>query len=111
MFTYLLKQFIYAYFSIYFYPIEFPPSDVNRAVKKAIEVARNNSAMGVKPTVLFFDEANTTGAIGTIKTIMCDRLVEGVPIPDEISLQFIAAVNPYRDELYKNRSSRKTDSQ
>ena len=71
--------------------------DVNRVVKKAIEVARNNSAMGVSPTVLFFDEANTTGAIGTIKTIICDRLVEGAPIPDGISLQFIAAVNPYRE--------------
>ena len=40
--------------------------DVNRAVKKAVEVARNNSAMGVSPTVLFFDEANTTGRLNCI---------------------------------------------
>jgi hypothetical protein len=35
---------------------------------------------------------------------MCDRLVNGVPIPDGIGLQFVAAVNPYRqhsDEMIK----------
>ena len=71
--------------------------DINRTVQKAISAARRNSAVGVKPTVVFFDEANTTQAIGTIKTVMCDRHVEGVPIPDDIGLQFVAAVNPYRE--------------
>ena len=37
-----------------------------------------------------------TDAIGTIKTIICDRLVAGRPILED-SLQFIAAVNPYRE--------------
>ena len=34
--------------------------DINRTVQKAIAAARRNSAVGVKPTVVFFDEANTT---------------------------------------------------
>jgi hypothetical protein len=31
-------------------------------------------------TVLFFDEANTTEAIGVIKEIMCDKSLGGKPI-------------------------------
>lgn len=45
-------------------------------------------------TVLFFDEANTTEAIGLIKEVMCDRRVQGRPIPSTV--KFIAACNPYR---------------
>ena len=65
-------------------------------VNRAIARARDNKEKGVQLTILFFDEANTTNAIGTIKGVMCDRLVNGVPIPDDIGLQFVAAVNPYR---------------
>ncbi len=45
-------------------------------------------------TVVFFDEANTTDAIGLIKEIMCDRRLNGKPVPEDI--KFIAACNPYR---------------
>ena len=45
-------------------------------------------------TVVFFDEANTTDAIGLIKEIMCDHRMNGKPISDGI--KFIAACNPYR---------------
>ena len=45
-------------------------------------------------TVVFFDEANTTDAIGLIKEIMCDRRIDGKPISND--LKFIAACNPYR---------------
>ena len=45
-------------------------------------------------TVVFFDEANTTDAIGLIKEIMCDRRIHGKPILE--NLKFIAACNPYR---------------
>ena len=45
-------------------------------------------------TVVFFDEANTTDAIGLIKEIMCDRRINGRPISDD--LKFIAACNPYK---------------
>ena len=73
-------------------------------VDEAIDQARRNKEQGIPLTVLFFDEANTTNAIGTIKEVMCDRLINGVPIPDDIGLQFVAAVNPYRehsDEMIK----------
>ena len=45
-------------------------------------------------TVVFFDEANTTDAIGLIKEILCDRRLHGRPVSDD--LKFIAACNPYR---------------
>jgi hypothetical protein len=45
-------------------------------------------------TVVFFDEANTTDAIGLIKEIMCDRRLHGRPVSTD--LKFIAACNPYR---------------
>lgn len=45
-------------------------------------------------TVVFFDEANTTDAVGLIKEIMCDCRINGRPI--SMDLKFIAACNPYR---------------
>ena len=45
-------------------------------------------------TVVFFDEANTTDAIGLIKEIMCDRRIHGKSVSND--LRFIAACNPYR---------------
>ena len=45
-------------------------------------------------TVVFFDEANTTDAIGLIKEIMCDRRINGRPVSND--LKFIAACNPYK---------------
>lgn len=45
-------------------------------------------------TVVFFDEANTTDAIGLIKEVMCDRRINGKPISND--LKFIAACNPYK---------------
>ena len=45
-------------------------------------------------TVVLFDQANTTDAIGLIKEIMCDRRLHGRPVSDD--LKFIAACNPYR---------------
>ena len=45
-------------------------------------------------TVVFFDEANTTDAIGLIKEIMCDRRINGKPVSE--GLKFIAACNPYK---------------
>ena len=62
---------------------------VNRAAKEAVENRKYKL-----DTVLFFDGANTTEAIGLIKEIMCDRRLQGRPISDDI--KFIAACNPYR---------------
>ena len=61
--------------------------DIFKIVKKAIKQAEFNMDNGVTTTVLFFDEANTTDSIGTIKSIMCDRLVNGYPIPTNCGLQ------------------------
>lgn len=46
--------------------------------------------------ILFFDEANTTEAIGLIKEILCDRTCNGREIDFSYGLKIIAAVNPYR---------------
>ena len=55
--------------------------------------ARINKEMKMD-TVVFFDEANTTDAIGLIKEVMCDRRIHGRPVSRD--LKFIAACNPYR---------------
>ena len=42
----------------------------------------------------FFDEANTTDALGMIKEIIVDRSCNGRPLSD--NLKFVVACNPYR---------------
>jgi len=66
-------------------------------VRTAQNLARANSrhCPGIF-TVLFFDEANSTEAIGTIKEIMCDRRMNGEPLDDHTGLKIIAACNPYK---------------
>lgn len=44
--------------------------------------------------MVFFDEANTSDAIGLIKEVMCDRTLHGKKVSEDI--KFIAACNPYR---------------
>ena len=67
--------------------------DVEKFIKQAEKEAENNRVKKMD-TVVFFDEANTTDAIGLIKEIMCDRRIRGLPISE--NLKFIAACNPYR---------------
>ncbi|XP_058848399.1 E3 ubiquitin-protein ligase rnf213-alpha-like isoform X1 [Acipenser ruthenus] len=47
-------------------------------------------------SVLFFDEANTTEAVSSIKEVLCDKTVEGEPLAAYTGLQIVAACNPYR---------------
>ena len=70
--------------------------DVMCKVKEAEKLATHNFHNHNIDTVLFFDEANTSPAIGLIKEIMCDRRMYGRHISSDIRLQFIAACNPYR---------------
>ena len=70
--------------------------DVICKVEEAEELARENCYNHNIDTILFFDEANTSPAIGLIKEIMCDRRMYGRHISNNIRLQFIAACNPYR---------------
>ena len=67
--------------------------DISLFLHKAEETAEENRSKNLD-TVVFFDEANTTDAIGFIKEIMCDRRVHGKPVSED--LKFIAACNPYR---------------
>ncbi|XP_065899482.1 E3 ubiquitin-protein ligase rnf213-alpha-like isoform X2 [Dysidea avara] len=67
--------------------------DVVKKIHEAQKLARKNEKDGLE-TVLFFDEANTSKAIGLIKEVMCDKRVMGRPIKENI--KFIAACNPYR---------------
>ncbi|XP_052062680.1 E3 ubiquitin-protein ligase rnf213-alpha-like isoform X2 [Mytilus californianus] len=77
-------------------------SDIVRKVKKAEEIASKNSANYKNmDTVLFFDEANTTEAIGVIKEIMCDKSLGGKPINLHKRLKIVAACNPYRKHSEK----------
>ncbi|XP_062570768.1 E3 ubiquitin-protein ligase rnf213-alpha-like isoform X2 [Saccostrea cucullata] len=67
-------------------------------VRKAEETAKANCESSGNHifTVLFFDEANTTEAIGSIKEIMCDGTIDGRPINLNENLKLVAACNPYR---------------
>ncbi len=70
------------------------PADITRMVEKAEVIAEENKEKYGIDTVLFFDEANTTDAIGLIKEVMCDRRLNGRDVSNDI--KFIAACNPYR---------------
>lgn len=67
--------------------------EVIKFIEKAEKMAELNRADKMD-TVVFFDEANTTEAIGLIKEIMCDRRLCGRSISQD--LKIIAACNPYR---------------
>ena len=65
-------------------------------MEEAEKTARRNESLGID-TGLFFDEANTTDALGMIKEVMVDRRVNGRKIGVGLKrLQFIAACIPYR---------------
>jgi len=71
--------------------------DIIRKVNQASELAlTNRQTFPHVDTVLFFDEANTTEAIGLIKEIICDKRMKGKPLLSADGLKVIAACNPYR---------------
>uniref|UniRef100_A0A803YCM8 RING-type E3 ubiquitin transferase n=1 Tax=Meleagris gallopavo TaxID=9103 RepID=A0A803YCM8_MELGA len=65
-------------------------------IKEAEVLAIANKKLHGLDTVLFFDEANTTEAVSSIKEVLCDHTVEGKPLVSCSGLQIIAACNPYR---------------
>ena len=69
-------------------------ADIIKKVKDAENVSVENRNTHNIDTVLFFDEANTTEAIGLIKEVMCDRRINGRPVAENV--KFIAACNPYK---------------
>ncbi|XP_019857687.1 PREDICTED: E3 ubiquitin-protein ligase rnf213-beta-like [Amphimedon queenslandica] len=74
-------------------------SDVIKKVEEAEKIAAKNRNDHGIDTILFFDEANTSDAIGLIKEVMCDRRINGRLI--EADVKFIAACNPYRKHTDK----------
>nr|XP_019957387.1 PREDICTED: E3 ubiquitin-protein ligase RNF213 [Paralichthys olivaceus] len=65
-------------------------------VREAENVALINKEEYGFDSVLFFDEANTTEAISSIKEVLCDKTVKGERLTHHSGLQIIAACNPYR---------------
>ncbi|CAJ1060881.1 E3 ubiquitin-protein ligase rnf213-alpha-like isoform X2 [Xyrichtys novacula] len=74
---------------------------IHEKVREAETLARFNKENHAFHTVLFFDEANTTDAISSIKEIICDNTVEGQPLCSQTGLQVVAACNPYRKHTDK----------
>uniref|UniRef100_UPI00358DE57A E3 ubiquitin-protein ligase rnf213-alpha-like n=1 Tax=Myxine glutinosa TaxID=7769 RepID=UPI00358DE57A len=72
---------------------------IQQKIKRAASLAQNNEKYAID-TVLFFDEANTTEAIYSIKEALCDRTMDGEPIKTS-RLKIIAACNPYRKHSEK----------
>ncbi|XP_069729030.1 E3 ubiquitin-protein ligase RNF213 [Phaenicophaeus curvirostris] len=70
-------------------------------VKEAEALAKINKEQHGLDTILFFDEANTTEAISSIKEVLCDHTVQGKPLVSCSGLQIIAACNPYRKHTPK----------
>ncbi|KAJ8398812.1 hypothetical protein AAFF_G00420090 [Aldrovandia affinis] len=77
-------------------------------VREAEAIAFANKQDYGFDSVLFFDEANTTEAVGSIKEVLCDGTVEGERLTQHTGLQIIAACNPYRkhsDEMIRRLES------
>lgn len=76
--------------------------DIIDKVREAEKLAEKNAkAFPALFTILFFDEANTTSAVGTIKEVMCDKSLGGQPIKLHRNLKIVAACNPYRKYVYQ----------
>ncbi|MED6241326.1 hypothetical protein ATANTOWER_009228, partial [Ataeniobius toweri] len=69
---------------------------IHDKVIEAETLAKTNKENHEFDSVLFFDEANTTEAISSIKEIICDHSVQGKSLASQTGLQIIAACNPYR---------------
>ncbi|KAM4598338.1 E3 ubiquitin-protein ligase rnf213-alpha-like [Polymixia lowei] len=77
-------------------------------IREAEVIAWTNKQDYNLDSVLFFDEANTTESISSIKEILCDKTVEGEGLTPHCGLQIIAACNPYRkhtDEMIQRLES------
>ncbi|XP_068434126.1 E3 ubiquitin-protein ligase rnf213-alpha isoform X2 [Clinocottus analis] len=70
-------------------------------VREAEDIASINKQDYKFDSVLFFDEANTTEAISSIKEVLCDKTVKGESLTPNSGLQVIAACNPYRKHTDK----------
>ncbi|RVE69570.1 hypothetical protein OJAV_G00079000 [Oryzias javanicus] len=77
-------------------------------VIEAEKIASINQQKFGLNSVLFFDEANTTEAISSIKEVLCDKTAKGEQLMSHSGLHIIAACNPYRkhtDEMIQRLES------
>ncbi|KAM9780063.1 E3 ubiquitin-protein ligase rnf213-alpha-like [Neosynchiropus ocellatus] len=77
-------------------------------VREAENIAAVNKLDYGFRSVLFFDEANTTEDISSIKEVLCDRTIKGDSLTPDCGLEIIAACNPYRkhtDEMIERLES------
>ncbi|XP_029285155.1 E3 ubiquitin-protein ligase rnf213-alpha-like [Cottoperca gobio] len=74
---------------------------IHEKVNEAETLARTNKERHEFDSVLFFDEANTTEAISSIKEIICDNSLQGQQLGSQTGLQIVAACNPYRKHTDK----------
>ncbi|XP_053706651.1 E3 ubiquitin-protein ligase rnf213-alpha isoform X2 [Synchiropus splendidus] len=77
-------------------------------VREAENIAAVNKHDYGFHSVLFFDEANTTEDISSIKEVLCDRTIKGDSLTPDCGLEIIAACNPYRkhtDEMIERLES------
>ncbi|XP_065678772.1 E3 ubiquitin-protein ligase rnf213-alpha isoform X3 [Hydra vulgaris] len=66
-------------------------------IDQAKKLAKENYINHKLNTILFFDEANTSDAIGLIKEVMVDKRADGDPLRlGECGLEIVAAINPYK---------------
>ncbi|XP_035389185.1 E3 ubiquitin-protein ligase rnf213-alpha-like isoform X2 [Electrophorus electricus] len=72
------------------------PEIIYANVQEAEAIASLNKEKHELDSVIFFDEANTTEAIGCIKEVLCDHTVQGHKLKLHTGLHVIAACNPYR---------------
>jgi hypothetical protein len=75
---------------------QFSVSNNSKATSISLQNSSYVNSYQPATAILFFDEANTTEAIGLIKEIMCDLTCNGRLIDFQSGLKLIAAVNPYR---------------
>ena len=67
-----------------------------KSIFQAKALAKEN-CKNYKKTILFYDEANTSDAIGLIKEIMVDKRADGKSLGlRKYGLEIVAACNPYR---------------
>lgn len=77
-------------------------------VREAENISAVNKQEHGFDSILFFDEANTTEDISSIKEVLCDKTVKGNSLKPNCGLQIIAACNPYRkhtDKMIKRLES------
>jgi hypothetical protein len=78
-----------------------------QGVLTTIEGSPDKNMFGQEVThVIFLDEVNTCNCMALFNEIICDRTMDGVPIPEHVRI--VAACNPYRLRITKATAGTET---